>query len=146
MKPRIKNGLAAGSAGLVLLFCSLSINPTLCAPLISLAAGAAVGLFTAKEENSATKGNGARAGAAAGSIAGALMIIYYVVVAIRIVGSTQLAEALQSSEPSQRILVIGGALLVPLAFGIASTVGTVLTGALAGYLRAPGQTMPSKAA
>lgn len=74
MQPRTRMGLIVGVIGLVLNICVAGLVG-ICGPLVSLIAGGAAGFFAAQQEKLATKGDGARAGATAGAIAGGLIIL-----------------------------------------------------------------------
>lgn len=74
MKPRVKMGLAVGAVGLALNVC-VAAFVGICGPVISLIAGAVAGYFAVQQEKPAAKGEGAKIGAIAGGIAGALVII-----------------------------------------------------------------------
>jgi hypothetical protein len=74
MKPRVKMGLAIGAVGLALNVCVAAFMG-ICGPVVSLVAGAVAGYFAVQQEKPTIKGEGAKIGAIAGVIAGALVII-----------------------------------------------------------------------
>lgn len=74
MKPRVKMGLAVGAVGLALNVCVAALMG-ICGPAVSLAAGAVAGYLAVQQEKPTIKGEGAKIGAIAGVIAGALVIV-----------------------------------------------------------------------
>ncbi len=90
MQPRVKVGLLVGVIGLVVNVCmggSISSSSL----VVSLFAGALASYFVARQERPATKGAGAQAGAISGIIAGALIIIGEVIIAIGVLQFIQYA-------------------------------------------------------
>jgi hypothetical protein len=74
MQPRLRIGLIVGVIGLVLNVC-LSGLVGICGPFLSLLAGAGAGFFAARQEKLLIKSDGAKAGAAAGCLAGGLIVL-----------------------------------------------------------------------
>src|SRR5258706_13203007 len=74
MQPRIRMGLIVGVIGLALNICVAGFIG-FCGPFLSLLAGGAAGFFAAQQGKLPTKSDGAKAGATAGAISGALIII-----------------------------------------------------------------------
>lgn len=73
MQPRIRMGLIVGAIGLALNVCVAGFIG-LCGPAVSLLGGVIAGFLAAQQEKAALKADGARLGAVAGVIAGALIL------------------------------------------------------------------------
>ncbi len=147
MTPRVKFGLIVGLIGLVLNVC-ISGLVGLCGPFAALLAGAVAGFLAAQQEKAMDKGNGARLGAAAGGIAGALVLIGQLLGVLGSLAFTQFSGAppLFGSVPSpsadapQQIAYYASGLGVGLCFGIVGLIAATLAGAAAGYVGTPEQT------
>jgi hypothetical protein len=140
MQPRIKMGLAAGVIGLVLNIC-VSGAVGLCGPFVSLIAGGAAGFLAAQQEKLPTKRDGAKAGATAGGIAGALVIIGQVIggigaLAYMQANNTQLpfGSLPSSGDPTETLIFYASGIGTGLCFGIFGAVLATGVGAGAGYL------------
>ena len=149
MQPRTRVGLIVGVIGLVLNVC-VSGAVGLCGPFVSLLAGAVAGFFAAQQEKLATKGDGARAGATAGAIAGGLIIIGQLiggVAALFLLQNTgaqlpfgQIPSAADGAT-SQIIFYLSGA-GTALCFGVVGAALAAAAGAGAGYLGTNEQAAP----
>lgn len=146
MQPRIKMGLTVGAIGLVLNICVAGFIGV-CGPLVSLLAGGAAGFFAAQQEKLATKGDGARAGAMAGGIAGALVIIGQLIGGI---GALLVMQSIGmkspfgaapsfSGDPSVLVGYYVGGLGTGLCIGIIGALLAAGAGAAAGYMGTPDQ-------
>jgi len=144
MKPRIKFGLIIGLIGLVLNIC-VSGFIGLCGPFAALVAGAVAGFLAARQEKIAVKGDGARAGAVAGGIAGALVLVGQLLGGVGALALFQQSGAAPpfgvipsvSADVSQQILFYGAGLATGLCFGLVGVVAAALAGAAAGYFGTP---------
>jgi hypothetical protein len=144
MQPRIKVGLLVGAIGLILNIC-VSGAIGLCGPAVSLVGGALAGFFTAKQENPASKGEGARAGAISGAIAGALILIGQIIAAVGALALFQFggmkipfsAAPSISADVSTQILYYASGVGTGVCFGLIGTVLAALVGAGTGYLGTP---------
>jgi len=81
MTPRVKYGLIVGAVVLFVNVCVAAALP-ICGPMMALLAGAIAGFLTAREEEPVAAGDGARAGAVSGLIAGALVFLGQLVAGI----------------------------------------------------------------
>jgi hypothetical protein len=151
MQARTRVGLIVGAIGLVLNIC-VSGFMGICGPLVSLVAGGVAGFFAAQQEKPGTKGDGARAGAVAGGIAGALVIVGQLiggVAALAFIQNSGMntifgAPPPTTSDPSfQAVYYLSGA-GTALCFGIVGALLAAGAGAGAGYLGTPDQPPPVK--
>jgi len=141
MQPRIKLGLTVGTIGLVLNICVAGFVG-FCGPVLSLIAGGIAGFLTVQQEKPVTKGDGARAGAISGVIAGALIILG------QIIGAVGALVYFQSSgveipfgqvpsaggDPAMSIAYYGAGFATAFCFGLVGALLAAGTGAGAGYL------------
>jgi hypothetical protein len=74
MQPKIKVGLVVGIIGLALNVCVAGAFG-ICGPFVSLIGGAVAGFFAGQQEKPASKSEGAKTGAIAGVITGALILV-----------------------------------------------------------------------
>ncbi|MBN1580427.1 MAG: hypothetical protein JXA89_06970 [Anaerolineae bacterium] len=150
MKPQTKFGLIAGVIGLVLTACVASFLG-LCGPFVALFAGAVAGFLTAQQEAAPTKGDGARAGATSGLIAGAIAVVGQLIGAI---GTLVLYQFLDlpplvgsvpsiSADASQQLIYYGSGLGTGLCFGLVGIALAALAGAAAGYFGTPTRSLSS---
>lgn len=149
MKPRIKIGLAAGAVGMTLNVCIATLAG-ICGPAVSLLSGAAAGLLAVQQEKPSVKAEGARIGAIAGLLAGALVAIGQVIGAVGALILLQLSgfqfELGSASSPSEDafdqlvyyLIGIG----TGLCFGVIGTLLAAGAGAGAGYVAATDQPAP----
>ena len=144
MKPRVKYGLIVGIIGLVLNVC-VSTAIGICGPVVALLAGVAAGFLAAQGEKASNQADGARLGAVAGGIAGALVFVSQLLGGL---GALVLAQRSGISLPfgaipgpsadvSEQLLFYIGGLGVGVCFGLAGVVLAALGGAGAGYLGTP---------
>lgn len=138
MKPRTRIGLIVGAIGLLLNIC-VSGFIGLCGPVFSLIAGGVAGFLAAQQERLGVKGEGARAGATAGAIAGGLMILGQLIggVATLLYYQVAGADTLFGQVPSGGAESIGyylGGLGTGICFGLVGTALAAGAGAGAGYL------------
>jgi hypothetical protein len=141
MQPRIKMGLAVGAVGLVLNIC-VSGFVGFCGPLVSLIAGGAAGFFAAQQEKLPAKSDGAKAGATAGGIAGALVIIGQLIGGMAALAYMQMSGAqipfgevpTANSDPALMVGYYLGGIGTGLCFGIVGAVLAAGVGAGAGYM------------
>jgi hypothetical protein len=141
MSPRIKFGLIAGVIGLVLNIC-IATAMGICGPLVALLAGAAAAFFTVQSEQPATKGDGARTGAIAGSIAGFLVLIGQMIGGLGALLFIQNSDVVMpfgtipapSADVSQQLVYYLSGLAAGACFGLVGIVAAALAGAAAGYL------------
>ncbi|MDO9300992.1 MAG: hypothetical protein Q7T89_06390 [Anaerolineales bacterium] len=145
MQPRIKMGLAIGAIGLALNICVAGLMG-ICGPLVSLFAGAAAGFFTAQQEKLPTKNDGAKAGATAGGIAGALVIIGQVIGAIGALALMQttgmqpmFGTAPTTADPAGMFVFYAVGIGTGLCFGIFGALLAADAGAGTGYMATPDQ-------
>ncbi len=127
MQPRIKMGLAVGAIGLAINICVAGFIG-ICGPFVSLLAGGAAGFFAAQQEKLPTKGEGAKAGAMAGGIAGVLVIMQTT--------GAQLAfgSAPSTGDPGGMAIYYASGIGTGLCFGIVGAVLAAAAGAGAGYM------------
>lgn len=141
MQPRIKMGLAVGAVGLALNIC-VSGFVGFCGPLVSLIAGGAAGFFAAQQEKLPAKSDGAKAGATAGGIAGALVIIGQLIGGMAALAYMQMSGAqvpfgevpTANSDPALMVGYYLGGIGTGLCFGIVGAVLAAGVGAGAGYM------------
>ena len=147
MQPRIKVGLAVGAIGLVLNICVAGFLG-FCGPVLSLVAGGVAGYLTVQQEKPGAKGDGARAGAISGVIAGALIIIGQIIGGIGALVYAQ-SSGLQipfgqvpsaSGDPAISAVYYGAGAVTALCFGFVGALLAAGTGAGAGYLATTEQT------
>lgn len=141
MQPRIKMGLIVGIIGLAINVC-VSGFIGLCGPGVSLLAGGIAGYLAAQQERLPTKSDGAKAGAVAGGITGALIIVGQVLGGIGAlvyfqVSGTQVPFGTVPSASSDPSLLIGyylGGIGTGLCFGVVGALLAAGVGAGAGYM------------
>lgn len=140
MKPRVKNGLIAGLAGLVA-GAGLTIGVSgLCGPLVALLMGALAGHFTVREEHPATPREGARLGAISGATAGALMLLMGALRLLSLPAQIQALPVPPEAELSPLLYFLAlsaSALLVVIGLALANGLLAALAGAAAGYAYVP---------
>ncbi len=149
MQPRIRMGLIVGVIGLALNVC-VSGFVGFCGPLVSLIAGAVAGFFASQQEKMGTRGEGARAGAIAGGIAGVLIIIGQVIGGIAALYYLQSTGAMlpfgqipsQSDTSSSQIVYYLSGAGTSLCFGIVGAALAAGAGAAAGYFGTREQAAP----
>jgi hypothetical protein len=141
MQPRIRIGLIVGAIGLVLNIC-VSGFIGFCGPVFSLIAGGAAGFFAAQQERLPSKGDGARAGATAGGIAGALIILGQLIGGVGALFFLQSTGAqlpigqvpsVADDASAQMVYYLSGA-ATALCFGVIGALLAAGAGAGAGYL------------
>jgi hypothetical protein len=140
MQPRIKMGLVIGAIGLTLNIC-VSGFMGVCGPLVSLLAGGAAGYFAAQQEMLSTKNEGAKAGATAGGIAGALVIIGQVIGgigALAVIQSTGMQLPFgyipTIENPSEMVIYYISGIGTGLCFGVFGAILAAAVGAGVGYM------------
>jgi hypothetical protein len=141
MQARTRIGLIVGVIGLVLNIC-VSGFVGFCGPVFSLVAGGVAGFLAAQQEKPLTKNEGARAGATAGGIAGALIILGQIlggVGALFLMQSQGLKPPFgqvptPGSDPATQIAFFVGGAGTALCFGIIGALLAAGAGAGAGYL------------
>lgn len=136
MTPRVKSGLLAGAVGLL----SSALGGILCCfsgPIVALLVGGTAGFFAARAEKVQTRGEGARAGAIPGAIAGPLVLIGH---AIGTAGQVALSRQPMFTSDSQ--LPPEDTLIMALCPGLLALVLAVLGGIAGGFLAAPGAARP----
>jgi hypothetical protein len=146
VQPKLKVGLLVGAVGLALNVCVAAASG-LCGPGVSLIGGALAGFFAARQENPASKADGARAGAISGAIAGALILIGQIIGGISLLMIVQFAGInppfgqvpSTSADVSQQMLYYVSGLGTGICFGLVGTVLATLAGAGTGYLGTPDQ-------
>jgi hypothetical protein len=148
MQPRIKMGLTVGAIGLALNIC-VSGFIGLCGPLVSIIAGGVAGYLAMQQEKPAMKNEGAKGGAIAGGIAGALVIIGQVIggigaLALMQVSGMQLpfGRVPTGGNPTEMIIFYTSGIATGLCFGIVGAVLAAGTGAAVGYMTTPDQQSP----
>jgi hypothetical protein len=149
MRPRIKIGLIVGGIGLIL-NCIVAAAFGVCGPLLALAAGATAGYIASQQEKPPSKADGARLGATAGGIAGALVFVGQIVGAIGVLAFFQVtgihlpfgnAPAPSSDAPMMIAYYLSG-LGVGICFGTLGIGAAALGGGGAGYLATPSPADP----
>jgi hypothetical protein len=141
MQARIRIGLIVGVIGLILNVCVAGFVG-FCGPVLSLIAGGIAGFFAAQQEKPLAKNQGARVGATAGGIAGALIILGQIVGALGALVFMQARGAqlpfgqipAPSSGPAAQITFYVTGALTGLCFGIIGALLAAGAGAGAGYL------------
>lgn len=149
MQPRTRIGLIVGAIGLVLNICVAGFIGV-CGPFFSLVAGGVAGFFAAQQEKPFTKKEGARAGATAGGIAGALIIIGQIIGGIGALAymqssgtPTPFGQLPDLGDPATSIGFYAGGIGTALCFGIIGALLAAGAGAAAAYLTTSDQpTMP----
>jgi hypothetical protein len=137
MKPGLKNGLIAGSAGLIAGACLTFGASGLCGPGVALLVGALAGHFTAREERPATPREGARLGAISGGIAGGPMLL---IGALRVLSLPAQIQALpvppevELSPAPYFFALAASALVTVLGLALANVLFAAFAGAAAGYV------------
>jgi hypothetical protein len=148
MQPRTRIGLIVGVIGLVLNICVAGFLG-FCGPFLSLVAGGIAGFFATRQEKPFTKNEGARVGATAGGIAGALIILGQILGGIGALLYMQ-SSGVQlpfgqmpdpSSEPAMQIGYYGGGIATAVCFGLIGALLAAGAGAGAGYLATSDQPM-----
>jgi hypothetical protein len=144
VKPRVKYGLIVGLVGLILNAC-VSAAVGLCGPFLALLAGGAAGFLAAQGERPNNPTDGARLGAVAGGIAGALTLVG------QLLGGVGMLVLFQrsglslpigtipdlSADPSRQLMYYTSGLGVGTCLGLTGVVLAALGGAGAGYLGTP---------
>jgi hypothetical protein len=138
MKPSIKYGLIIGFAALVVnIFVGLILG--ICAPFISLAAGAVAAYLAIEEEKPDTQGAGGMQGLIAGGITGLLSMTGMLCIAlVGLVFLVPMAAMSADAEEAAGLLMItglmGGFTFVFVAAGV---IAGALAGAATGFLATP---------
>jgi len=145
MQPRTRLGLTVGAIGLVLNVCVAGFIG-FCGPVLSLIAGGVAGYLTAQQEKLPTKGDGARAGAVSGGIAGALIIVGQIIGGIGALVIFQTSgmpvpfgQVPNAGDPSMTAIYYGTGFVTAFCFGLVGALLAAGTGAGAGYLGTPEQ-------
>jgi hypothetical protein len=150
MQARTRIGLIVGVIGLVLNICVAGFFG-FCGPVVSLIAGGIAGLLAVRQERPLMKNEGARVGATAGGMAGALIILGQILGGIGAMAYMQASGAPTilgplpdlTSDPATQIGFYAGGLATALCFGIVGALLAAGAGAGAGYLATTDQpTMP----
>jgi hypothetical protein len=145
MSPRVKYGLIVGA---VIMFVNLCVAAALpiCGPMMALLAGAVAGYLTAREEEPAAAGDGARAGAVSGLIAGALVFLGQLIGGIGALVFLQTTDIPTGfgavPDLTETFGLLGfwvAGLALALCLGLSGLVLGALGGAIAGYLAAPSE-------
>jgi hypothetical protein len=148
MQPRTRIGLIVGVIGLVLNICVAGFVG-FCGPFLSLIAGGIAGFLATQQEKPSTKNEGARAGATAGGIAGAMIILGQILGGMGALAYMQASGAPTifgqlpdlSSDPATQIGFYAGGLGTALCFGVIGALLAAGAGAGAGYLATSDQPM-----
>jgi hypothetical protein len=153
MQPRTRIGLIVGVIGLILNICVAGFLG-FCGPFLSLVAGGIAGFFATQQEKPFTKNEGARVGATAGGIAGALIILGQILGGLGALFYMQSSGAQlpfgqlpdPSSDPAMQIGYYGGGIATAVCFGLIGALLAAGAGAGAGYLATSDQptTPPSQ--
>ena len=140
MQPRTRIGLIVGVIGLALNVC-VSGFIGICGPFLSLVAGGVAGFFAVQQEKPFTKNEGARVGATAGGIAGALIILGQIIGGLGALAymqstgaQTPFGQIPELSDPATSIGFYAGGVGTALCFGIVGALLAAGAGAGAGYL------------
>jgi hypothetical protein len=141
MQPRTRIGLIVGVIGLAFNVCVAGLVG-FCGPVLSLMAGGLAGFLAARQEQLPTKNEGARAGAMAGGIAGALIILGQIVGGglslffMQYLGLPSILGQVPASsgDPISRISFYLGGIGSSLCIGLVGVLLAAGAGALAGYL------------
>jgi len=149
MQPRTRIGLIVGVIGLVLNICVAGFIG-ICGPFLSLVAGGVAGFFAVRQEKPLTKNDGARAGATAGGIAGALIILGQIIGGLGALAymqstgtPTPFGQMPDLGDPATSIGFYAGGVGTALCFGVVGALLAAGAGAGAGYLGTSDQpTMP----
>ena len=147
MQPRTRIGLIVGVIGLVLNICVAGFLG-FCGPFLSLVAGGIAGYLAIQQEKPLTKNAGARVGATAGGIAGALIILGQIIGGIGALAYMQ-SSGMQTpfgavpdlGDPATSIGFYGGGIATAVCFGIIGALLAAGAGAGAGYLGTSDQPM-----
>ena len=148
MQPRIRIGLIVGVIGLVLNICVAGFIGV-CGPFLSLVAGGIAGFFAIRQEKPLTKNEGARVGATAGGIAGALIILGQIIGGVGALAYMQSTGAQTpfgqipefSGDPATQIGFYAGGIGTALCFGVVGALLAAGAGAGTGYLATSDQPM-----
>ena len=147
MQSRTRIGLIVGVIGLVLNICVAGFLG-FCGPFLSLVAGGIAGFLATQQEKPFTKNEGARVGATAGGIAGALIILGQIIGGIGALAYMQSTGAQtpfgavpELGDPATSIGFYGGGIATAVCFGIIGALLAAGAGAGAGYLTASDQPM-----
>ena len=148
MQPRTRIGLIVGVIGLVLNICVAGFLG-FCGPFLSLVAGGIAGFFATQQEKPFTKNEGARVGATAGGIAGALIILGQILGGLGALVYMQSSGAQlpfgqlpdPSSDPAMQIGYYAGGIGTAVCFGLIGALLAAGAGAAAGYLATSDQPM-----
>jgi hypothetical protein len=149
MKPRIRVGLIVGVIGLIVNV-AVAALVGICGPGLSLVAGALAGFYTARQEQPATKNDGARAGAVSGGIAGLLITIGQVVGAASALAYMQYSgtaspfgtiPAPSADVGAQAIYYLSG-VGAGICFGLIGAILAAAAGAATGYANTPAHVPP----
>lgn len=147
MQPRTRIGLIVGVIGLVLNIC-VAWYLGFCGPVLSLIAGGIAGFFATQQEKPLTKNEGARVGATAGGIAGALIILGQIIGGIGTLvtmqssgAQTPFGQIPDLGDPASSIGFYAGGLVTAVCFGIIGALLAAGAGAGAGYLATTDQSM-----
>ena len=141
MQPRTRIGLIVGVIGLVLNICVAGFVG-FCGPFLSLIAGGIAGFLAVQREKPFTKNEGARAGATAGGIAGALIILGQIIGGMGALAYMQASGMTTpfgqlpdlSGDPATQIGFYAGGIGTALCFGVIGALLAAGAGAGAGYL------------
>jgi hypothetical protein len=147
MQPRTRIGLIVGVIGLVLNI-GVAWYLGFCGPVLSLLAGGIAGFFATQQEKPLRKNEGARVGATAGGIAGALIILGQIIGGIGTLITMRSSEAQTPfgpipdlGDPASSIGFFAGGLVTAVCFGIIGALLAAGAGAGAGYLATTDQPM-----
>jgi hypothetical protein len=140
MQGRLKFGLIVGVIGLAVNVCVAGFIG-FCGPVVSLIAGGIAGYLAAREEMLPTRSDGAKAGAFAGGIAGALIILGQVIGGIGALAFLQSTGAelpfgtvpSPSADPAILTGYYLGGVGTALCFGFVGALLAAGVGAAAGY-------------
>lgn len=148
MQPRTRIGLIVGVIGLVLNICVAGFIG-FCGPFLSLVAGGIAGFFATQQEKPLMKRDGARVGATAGGIAGALIILGQIIGGIGALVYMQTSGVQTpigqipdlAGDPATQIGFYAGGIGTALCFGVIGALLAAGAGAGAGYLATTEQPM-----
>lgn len=148
MQPRTRIGLIVGVIGLVLNICVAGFIG-FCGPFLSLVAGGIAGFFATQQEKPLMKRDGARVGATAGGIAGALIILGQIIGGIGALVYMQTSGVQTpigqipdlAGDPATQIGFYAGGMGTALCFGVIGALLAAGAGAGAGYLATTEQPM-----
>jgi hypothetical protein len=139
--PRIKYGLLAGCAGLLLTSLS-SYLFGICGTLVGLLAGSAAGFLTSRKENELTPQAASRAGMVSGSVAGILVLLGQLIgtaISIAVMQNEQLSLIMQVQPAGTSLQSVQGfywssGLGFGFCLGLTGLVFSVLAGGAVSYL------------